>query len=257
MTEHSELVIKYRRMCEVGLNLNNRLVRTIPRDSRGMRSHAGISPHGTLVFDSEADLSVLMDYCLYYSGPDGGNLVTTYLDKSPPPEDSAEMVALQAMTHSYYSMFQVTDVERAVGVNVQDLLRAEPGFIVDINFGNSAQRHLMLATRIIPMEGFLMSGGAALPVLPTAARHIFNELSRTKMRPETFDFKQITPRQEAELAALIIRSCRSTGMSTRIAYEDAGRSDGHGAGVSEGRSRRNGRCPCGSGKKYRACCGRR
>ena len=43
---------------------------------------------------------------------------------------------------------------------------------MDIGFGNTAQRHLILASRIIPIEGFLTTGGAALPVDPAAGRRI-------------------------------------------------------------------------------------
>jgi hypothetical protein len=246
-------------MREVRFRLNNRLVGTIPKTTLlECGRKLGFLGGETLVFDSEHEMSVLMDYCLYHPAPDGSTLVTTFLEKSPPPADSDEMAALQSMTHSYYSLFQITDAERGVGANVQDLLRDETGFIVDIGLGNTAQRHLMLASRIIPIEGFLTTGGAALPVDPQAARRIFNELTRMRQTPETFDFHRITPREEADLAALIIRTCRSGGVSAHIAYAEPGRSARPMSGSSEGRSnRRNVPCPCGSGKKYRACCGRR
>jgi len=88
-------------MREVRLHLNNVLVGTIPkRTLQECGRKLGFLRKGTLVFDTEEDMSVLMDYCLYDPGPDGRTLVSTFLEKSPPPADSAEMVALQAMTHS-------------------------------------------------------------------------------------------------------------------------------------------------------------
>jgi SEC-C motif len=258
MTAHSELLTRYRRMREVRLQLNNVLVGTIPKRAlQECGRRLGYLRKNTLVFDSEDDMAVLMDYCLYDPGRDGRTLVTAFLEKSPPPAGSAELVALQQMTHAYYSIFQITDVERGVGVSVQDLLREETGFIVDIGFGNTARRHLMLASRIIPMEGFLMTGGAGLPVDLLAARRITNELKRMKQTPETFDFHQITPRQEADLAALIIRTCRSSRASSHIAYAEPGSSTRPVSGVSATvRTGRNEPCPCGSGKKFKMCCGR-
>lgn len=259
MTDDAELLTRYRRMREVRLHLNNFLVGTIPKKTlHECGRKLGFLRRGTLVFDSEDEMAVLMDYCLYHPGPGGGTLVTTFLEKSPPPADSEEMVALQAMTHAYYSLFQITDVKRGVGVSVQDLLRDETGFIVDIGFGNTARRHLMLASRIIRMEGFLMTGGAALPVDPPAARRIFNELTQMKQTPGTFDFHQLRPRQEADLAALIIRTCRSGGASSHIAYaEPGGQIRPISSGSEIGRTGRNDPCPCGSGKKFKMCCGRR
>jgi hypothetical protein len=88
-------------MREIRLRLNNVLVGTIPkRTLQECGRKLGFLRKGTLVFDTEDEMSVLMDYCLYDPGPDGRTLVSTFLEKSPPPADSAEMVALQAMTHS-------------------------------------------------------------------------------------------------------------------------------------------------------------
>jgi hypothetical protein len=258
MTDHSGLLDRYRHVREVRFRLNKILVKSIPKETlQECGRILGLFRNGTFVFDSEDESSLLMDYCLYYPQPDGRNLVATYLEKSQPAADSVEMAVLQAMTHAYYSLFQVVDVEPGIGVSVQDLLRDESGFIVDIGFGNTARRHLMLATRIIPEEGFLMTSGAALPVEATAARRIVDDLNRNNQNPETFNFKQISPAQEAELAALMIRVCRSSGMSARITYEAPG-SPGRPRSIGSDVHRvgRNDRCPCGSGKKFKTCCGR-
>ncbi len=259
MTTHSDLLDRYRQIRDVRFRLNNLLVGTIPKKTlEDCGRKLGIFRKGTLVFGSEAEMSILMDYCLYNPDPDGCNLVARHLEKSPPPADSVEMSVLRAMTGAYYSLFQITDVERGVGISVQDLLRKETGFVVDVGFGNTAQRHLILASRIIPMEGFLTTGGAALPVNPAAARRILDELRRMNQTPETFDFKQISPFKEAELAALVIRICLSSGMSSNVAYSEPGGQIPSPTGRSEAaRPGRNDPCPCGSGKKFKMCCGRR
>ncbi len=260
MTDRSELLDRYRRMREVRFRLNNLLVNAIPRKTLEECGRIlGFFRKGVLFFETEDETSLLMDYCIYSPGPDGRNLVAKHLEKSPPPPGSDEMAALQGMTHAYYSLFQVVEVERGVGVSVRDLLRRETGFIVDVGFGNTAQRHMIMATRIIPMEGFLMTGGAGLPVDASAAERISRELKRTVYNSETFDFKQITPRQEAELVAIIIRQCRATGMTSRIAYAEPGGQPRPIPIGSEGARRigRNEPCPCGSGKKFKVCCGRR
>jgi hypothetical protein len=259
MTDHSKLLDRYRRAREVRFRLNNLLVQTIPKKTLEECGHKlGFSRKGILFFETEDEASILMDYCIYHPGPDGRNLVAKYLEKSPPAAGSEEMLALETMTHAYYSLFQVVEVERGVGVTVRDLLRNETGFIVDVGFGNTAQRHGMLATRIIPMDDFLMTGGAALPADASAASRIIKELKQANFHLDTFDFKQITPRQEADLAALIIRACRSAGMTSRIVYAEPGGTARPVTRGLEGQRRigRNDPCPCGSGKKFKACCGR-
>ena len=109
MTDHSGLLDRYRRMREVRFRLNNLLVKTIPKKTLEECGRIlGFFRKGMLFFETEDETSVLMDYCLYYPGPDGRNLVAKYLEKSPPPAGSDEMAALQEMTHAYYSLFQVS-----------------------------------------------------------------------------------------------------------------------------------------------------
>ena len=95
MTAHSDLLDRYKRIREVRFRLNNLLVGTIPKKTlEDCGRKLGLFRKGTLVFGSEDEMSVLMDYCLYHPEPDGRNLVAKYLEKSPPPADSDEMIAL-------------------------------------------------------------------------------------------------------------------------------------------------------------------
>jgi len=236
----------------------------------------GFTRRGTFVFDSESEMAVLMDYCLYYPGPDGRNLVAKYLDESPPQAGSDKMAVLQAMTRAYYSVFTIEAIERGVGVAVRDVLRDETAFIVDIGFGSTARMGFALATRVKPMEGILMTGGAAFPVdRQTAAR--VSTMLRPAFDVANFDFHRITPHQEAELSAIIIRACRKSGMSSHVAYAEPRALVGSAAAGTKSlsfaaprglagptstvtRSRAAGRndpCPCGSGKKFKVCCMRR
>jgi hypothetical protein len=141
MTPHADLLPGYKRLRDVRLRLNDHLAGTIPRVTlTECGRKLGLFRDGTSVFDSEGDMSILMDYCLYFPGADGRNLVARYLDESPPPGDSDEMIALREMLSSYYSLFQIAEVERGVGVEVVDLLRHKTGFLVDVGFGNTADK---------------------------------------------------------------------------------------------------------------------
>jgi uncharacterized protein YecA (UPF0149 family) len=115
---------------------------------------------------------------------------------------------------------------------------------------------MMLANRIIPLSDFLMTSGAPLPLDATTAESIATKLKQTY--PVGFDFHRLTPQQEADLAAMIIRTCRATGISSQVAYQvPEGRTGSLSRSPGPRRVGRNGPCPCGNGKKYRACCGRR
>ena len=171
-----------------------------------------------MIFDSEDETSVLMDYAIYNVRIDGQNAVERYLDDSPPPPDSDELAILKAQLEAYYSIFQIVGLEPGVGVAVRDLLRHENGFIADIGLSSSARKGNSFATRVIPQEehGFVMTGGAGLPVTPGTLAKIADALERM-FAPMT-DFTRLAPDQESDLVAAVIRICLESGMSSRIAY---------------------------------------
>jgi hypothetical protein len=219
----------------------------------------GILRKGVLVFETEDQSSVLMDYCIHYVYDRGLNAVQRYLKETPPPAGSEEMAALKAKLRAYYSINQVLSVERGVGVNVRDVLRGETDFIADIGFGSSATVGMAVAGTIVPADGFLTTGGASLPVDEVAGLRIAEGLKRM-FRPST-DFTRLTPDQEADLAAMVIRCCIESGMASRIAYETPGQASSRGGKPGyepdQFRANRNDPCPCGSGRKYKSCHGKR
>jgi hypothetical protein len=263
MTNHAEILPAYRQFRQIGLRLNHALIKCLSKaeiQTAGQR--LGMLHNGTLIFDSEDETSVLMDYAIHNVQTGGRNAVQKYLAQSSPAPDSNEMVLLKATLKAYYSLFQVIDLEPGTGVTVQDVLRGDTGFMADIGLSGTARRGSVFATRVIPLEehGFMMSGGAGLPVVPALLIKIKKDLDRA-FTPGT-DFARLTRDQESHLAALVIRACLQTGMSSRIAYGMAAENSSPRKvrPIDPREVRRanpNDTCPCGSGKKFKSCCGLR
>ena len=249
------IVSRYQHLRATGRNLNHKLVKRLPKDviyEGGRR--LGILENGTLVFNSEDESSVLMDYCLYDVRRKGRNAVEQYLIGATPAPDSDEMACLRAMQQAIYSLFVVESVIRGFGVIVRDLLTDEIILVVDMGFGSTAQAGLVFASRLLFHEGFAMTGGAALPisVLPEDQREaITKELSRAVKADDDGYFDP----------APIIRSCLSQGCSSQVQYEEpTGRSIEQQRAPKSVRSSKAGRntpCPCGSGRKHKKCCMKR
>ena len=104
-----------------------------------------------------------------------------------------------------------------------------------------------------------MTGGAALPVTQPEMIKILREIKRNF--PASTDLRRLTPDQESELVASIIRICLESAMGSRIAYQSVDEPSSQRRRTSNTRSvrgaNRNDPCPCGSGRKYKTCCGRR
>jgi hypothetical protein len=262
MSQHAELVPRYQDLRKVALRLNNRLAESLSRsilDEGGKK--LGILRGNTLVLDTEDEIAVLMDYCIYDVRRKGLNAVERYLAESPPPADSDEMILHQAMRHARYSLFAVEALEPRVGVQVHDLLLKEPLFLMDIGFSRTAPLGMVLAARVYAPEGILQTTGAALPVgvLPAAGRAKL--LQGVLKQFQEADLRNLSPEQASELSATVIRTCLRQGAAEHIAYVGP-KTAGGGRSLSATpppaqRSARNRPCSCGSGKKFKNCCGAR
>jgi hypothetical protein len=259
MSAHAHLVPTYQRLRRIGLNLSHKLVVTLGKDvlEEGGRK-LGTFRKGTLVFDTEDEVAVLRDFCIYNLYRGGQNAVQRMLEDSP-PSDPDEPALLRADAHAYYSIFQVVEVERGAGVTVEDTLRGGTQFVTDVSFGQSARQGYLLAGRVIPVDGFLMSGGAMLPVAGRAAHRVAEAM--VEPVPRDTDFTRLTRTQEADLTAMIIRACLEGGASEQIMYATPGEERRTGRWSPEQparvRANRNDPYPCGSGRKYKSCWGKR
>jgi hypothetical protein len=256
MTRHVELLPRYKHLRQAGLELNNRLVKVVSRsvlDEGGKK--LGILKRNVLTLDTEDETAVVMDYCLHDVRRRGLNAVERYLSESPAAADSDDWVLLQALRQARYSVFVVESAEPGVGIHVRDLLRDEPLFLVDVGLGSTAAAGMVLAGRVMAPEGIGMTTGAALPVGVLSAAERDRFVGRLKAGFLGLDFGNPSPEEAGELAAAIIRACLQRGAAERIEYVEPGR-------VPEvlppaRRTGRNDPCPCGSGKKFKHCCGAR
>jgi hypothetical protein len=261
MSQYSELLPRYKQLRQVSMELNHRLVKTLPKDvlDEGGKK-LGILKKNVLVLDNEDEIAVLMDYCIYDVRRQGKNAVERYLANSPPPPGSDERVLLEAMLQARYCLLEVESAEPGVGVHVRDLLRDEPLFVMDVSFGSTAQRGVVLASRIFAPDGIVRTTGAALPValLPDRERAAFLQALTALFQGEAF--RHLPPERMSEFVASLIRTCLQKGAAEHIQYAEPGARvpvRGTAALPSARRVGRNEPCPCGSGRKFKHCCGGR
>ena len=255
IADRAGIISRYKHLRAVGRNLNHKLVKRLSKEVLHEGGEKlGILRRGALVFNSEDESSVLMDYCLHDVRRKGCNAVEQYLIDSALDPESDEMVCLRAMQHALYSLFVVESVIRGFGVTVRDLLSNETILIVDMGFGSTAQPGLVFASRLLFHEGFAMTGGAALPisVLPEDQREAMTQKLSQAVVPKDDGYFDPAP---------IIRSCLNQGCSSHVQYQEpTGRLVGRqraSESIPSAKTSRNAPCPCGSGKKFKNCCMKR
>jgi len=255
--EYCEVVDRYKHFRIINRRLHSALLSYLPKKAvKKCARKLGISKSGVFVFQEQHEADVLIDYCIYDYHEGGENAVSRYVMENPPTPGSDEHVVLKAMLESHYSLIQVEGIMEGVGIRAHDLLNNRRFLLVDIGFSQTAEEGVVIAARIIPFEDFVMTSGAALPVDADTLIQIMDLLT------EQFDggpekFQDFSVEQKADLTASIIHICLEADASSRIAYEDVGVEPQFipfpGTNIRIGR---NDPCPCGSGKKYKRCCGR-
>ncbi|MCK4294355.1 MAG: SEC-C domain-containing protein [Planctomycetes bacterium] len=259
MTDHNELVNRYRQFRQITRKLHSTLPEYLSKRAfNECGKKLGIMRNGTLIFNGEQDMAVLMDYCIYDYRENAVNAVSRYLADSEIAADSDEYKVLKAMSESFYTLVQVEDVLPGVGVRVNDLLGEKQFLLIDIGFSNTAGRGVVIATRILPLEDFVMTSGAALPIDGQTLSEIF-DFAVEHYGSEDGNYIDLDMQEKSDLTAMIIRLCLRSVANSQIFYEDVPEDTGIEpitAPLRGGpRIGRNEPCPCGSGKKYKRCCG--
>lgn len=269
LSARDETLAKYQRFREISRGLNRQLLEALEGDAVNEAGRRlGILRRNFLVFDSEDTMAVLMDYAIHHVRHDGLNAVERFLAASPPPPDSEEMKLLRALRDVRYSLFQVKQVFRGLGLRLWDVLRDETGLLTDVGLSQSARPGYVIASHVYSPEGFWMTTGTGLPVLPDFAEQLFRRIQQRFGRTPD-DFRRISREQQTELATLAIRTCLEEGVMERVAYGEPRVHTAHGPARMTGRMTalepaperarvgRNDPCPCGSGRKYKNCCRRK
>jgi hypothetical protein len=211
---------EYKRLRQKSRDLNSLLTKLLPKSAlmdgaKGL----GLRKGRLISFGNEDEISVLIDYCLYSFRRGGKTVMEKYLENSPPPEWSDEMILLRAMVRSFYSIFVVKGIERGRGVTLHDVLRDFHFFLMDVGIGSTAARDMLFAGRVLPLPDFCMTSGAFLPLDLDLAKEIVRAIPDRYLAKEDDEGRLILPhRTEAVLSARIIRKALKRGYMETMTY---------------------------------------
>jgi hypothetical protein len=254
-------VERYKRLRGLARDLNSKIVETIPREAIQQVAEAiGRLRGGVLVLDSEDESNVLMDCCLFDWIREGKNLIEKYVENHPPAPGTAEHELLEAYQRAKYRVVVPQSRVPGAGAYFVDLLSGEELFIMDIGL-SQIPNQVGYATRTIPLGQFWMTGGAGLPTGSEAIKNAIDRLTKQRLVEEG----RLT--DPHKVALVFVRTLLESGASQHVAYETVENqrrqkfhSEFRGADVLQQKlsaytPSRNSPCPCGSGKRYKRCCG--
>lgn len=204
--------------------------------AEGRMRALGVLEGNALTVDSKQKVAAVLDHCLYNVRQDGQTLAERHLERLHPAPESDEALLLEAMDDAWYSAFVVERAEPGSGIQVRDSLRGGESFLLmDQGLSLSARPGVVLATRVLEVAGLHMTTGAVLPLMNAA---MLDAIQRAAGR--VFGFKtteELSEEEWTETETIILRHAL-------------------GGNVAEPKQPRNEPCACGSGQKYKKCCGK-
>jgi hypothetical protein len=255
-TNHSQLVARYKELRKIIIELqNNDLLKYVSKKTLDVcGKKLGVLQNNTFVLDDMDQMGVVMDYCIYDYREDGLNTVARYIADSQLDPDSEKYAVVKAMSESFHTLVLVENILPGVGVIINDLMGSGKFLLIDMGLGRTATEDMVIATRLLPFGGFMTTSGAALPVDQETFEEIF-DFAVQNYGTEDGEYIEVDTRQKADLTAAIIRMCMEGNASEHVRYEDVENEPVTQPLHRETRIGRNELCPCGSGKKYKRCCG--
>jgi hypothetical protein len=256
---------RYRELRKALSRLQNAAVATVPKDvllASGKK--LGFLEGSSLVFSTEDESSVLMDYCIYDARLAGMSIIDRYCRDHPPPAGTDEEQLLGPIQAVRYTVLSVREAVPGKGVETWDEFRQEAAFLTDEGLSRTASRGILIATRLARTPEYTMTTGAALPLPAADLPLLWRRISAAFPGQQPQDLLDLSPEDRARLAALVIRTAIQRGASEHVGYLDPG---GRLSSVPlpprslcrepQPMTGPNSPCYCGSGRKFKNCCGRR
>jgi len=252
MEDHQDILARYKRMRAASREMNNALLEHCRPSVKEAAKDLGVWVKGTVVMDID-EMPVLMDHAIHHRPKGGRNVVERYAAEHPAAPGSDSETVLAAMGQAFFSLFQVSGVVEGIGVRVTDILRDHEHLLADVRLSQSAAEGVVLASRVVPFEGFIMTTGAALPVSKEVLEWVARNIEERGASHQ--DMRDLPPDAWSQIETSVMRACLQSDGDQQIEYQDVPGSGTTALSKDPDRVGRNEPCPCGSGKKFKKCCG--
>ena len=256
--ERRQAAERYPRLKRIRRDWNDQLVKMVSKEEmeRCATLLGFMGKEGVLIFDCEEDAEVLYDFAIHECARNGTNAPQRLLARADPGMDPDARRVLQGLASARFGLYMVEQRLEGCGARVRNTIQNEVHEVVDVGLSQTASPGALFVGRLIDVGGFWISTGAVVPVLPEDI-----ERAAPRLRALDEDTRKGAPNAEVRFKAMLMETaCRAR------AYREHGdlipRSLGKMPARPQKPSRprrpsRNGPCPCGSGKRYKSCCGAR
>lgn len=172
--------VKYRKL---GRKLNNEIMDScLTREILNEAGESlGILKDNTMIFDNEDESHFLMDFALYECKSGNKNAIRNYIEKIGGKNED-EKILLKGLENSYTSLFEVSGINpKEFSLILRDkLMKKESIVLIDRGFSLTGKKGMLIFARVIPIEDFFMTSGAAFAFSPQHEKTLLEEFESIK-----------------------------------------------------------------------------
>lgn len=240
--------------------LSQRILENLePQVLRRAADMLGKLVHGKIMADTELDADLISDFALYGIFQSGENEVQRYR-RTHRQSDPERQRILDAMAGAIFTLVRVVDTCAPESAFVAEdiLLDNQRMLIADRSISATAPVGLVLCTRLFHLDGFWMTTGLGFSLFVDNGNPAFAEFcARTDARTLR-NSPELHEQLHGDFAASIVKTFMPDSKDLQ-AHSPSSMEEPESQAVEtliSERVERNAPCPCGSGKKYKKCCGR-
>ncbi len=218
--------------------------------------------------ESQIQLTVFGDALLFHRYHHQRNLIDRLAARRPYPVGSDEAMVLDAMGRAFFSIFEIEARVPDVGLRITDRLRRDDHLLVDRAAARAAKPGAFFGSTLVPFEGFVVVPCGPVPLSATVAEVyavMTDQTTRGGRHLDRMDRKMWSSLAMALYSGVTLSMLDEEGIEDDD-FDDGLTGDLSAFGPVESAGcgpleplhpvGRNEPCPCGSGKKYKKCCGR-
>jgi hypothetical protein len=159
------ILSRYWRYRDLRTDIQTTALENIPH--KRFLAHAkrvGLSDGKVLFTDNQVELALAFDLALYSANPGRARAIDRYARARPGDLTPDEALVLQGLQASRFSIFRAIERCEPTGVRLEDLMRGGAISLLDEGLEQSARPGQVLAMRVAPVEEFVITCGAVVPL---------------------------------------------------------------------------------------------
>jgi hypothetical protein len=155
---------RYRRYSDLRKDIQSAALGNVSESSfLAYAKRIGLSD-GKVLFADESELTLVYDLALYAAQPGRTRAIDRCARKRLTAAQPDEALVLQALQASRFSIFRVIGRGEPAGVLLEDLMRGGTVPLLDEGMERSVKPDNVFAMRVAPIEDFVITCGAAVPM---------------------------------------------------------------------------------------------